>query len=160
MPDYVRLKFTTFVCLLAFTLLSPDGEASSDNSSYESYASIVSANNIDIDGNEKLDALTDGLLILRSMFGLTGDSLISGVVGEDARYEDAQEIEVRIASLGVRIDIDDNGRIDALTDGLIILRYLFGLSGDTLINGVVAADATRTSAEEIEAHLEALMPSL
>ena len=72
MTDHVRLKFTTFVCLLSFALLSPDGEASSDNSSYESYASIVSANNIDIDidGNENLDALTDGLLILRSMFGL------------------------------------------------------------------------------------------
>ena len=116
MTDHVRLKFTTFVCLLSFALLSFDGEASSDNSSYESYASIVSANNIDIDGNENLDALTDGLLILRSMFGLTGDSLISGVVGEDARYEDAEEIEARIASLGVRIDIDNNGRIDLFRD--------------------------------------------
>lgn len=156
MTDHVRLKFTTFVCLLSFALLSPDGEASSDNSSYESYASIVSANNIDIDGNENLDALTDGLLILRSMFGLTGDSLISGVVGEDARYEDAEEIEARIASLGVRIDIDNNGRIDALTDGLIILRYLFGLSGDTLTNGVLADDAERVTIEDIESHMDRL----
>ncbi len=29
-----------------------------------------------------------------------------------------------------------------------------------LVNGVVADDATRTSAEEIETHLEALMPEL
>ena len=33
---------------------------------------------IDIDGNKQYDALTDGLLILRGMFGLTGDSLILG----------------------------------------------------------------------------------
>jgi len=29
-----------------------------------------------------------------------------------------------------------------------------------LINGVVASDATRTSAEQIEAHLKTLMPAL
>ena len=57
-------------------------------------------------------------------------------------------------------DIDGSGDIDALTDGLLTLRYLFGLQGDTLINGVVAGDATRTTAEEIEAHLETLMPAL
>ena len=36
------------------------------------------------------------------------------------------------------LDIDGNGSYDALTDGLLILRYLFGLSGDSLIAGVVA----------------------
>jgi hypothetical protein len=156
MIEHSSLKFTSFFCLLVFTLLSSYSEGSSDNSSYESYASIVSANNIDIDGNEKLDALTDGLLILRSMFGLTGDSLIAGVVGDDALYEDAEEIEARIASLGVRIDIDNNGTIDALTDGLIILRYLFGLSGDTLTNGVLANDAERVTIEDIESYMERL----
>ena len=43
---------------------------------------------------------------------------------------------------------------------LLTLRYLFGLQGDTLISGVVAEDATRTTAEEIEAHLATLMPAL
>ena len=50
--------------------------------------------------------------------------------------------------------------IVALTDGLLTLRYLFGLQGDTLINGVVAGDATRKTAEEIEAYLEILMPAI
>ena len=58
------------------------------------------------------------------------------------------------------LDIDDNGKVDALTDGIIILRYVFGLRGDQLINGVVAEDATRTTAEEIEAYLASLMPSI
>ena len=68
--------------------------------------------------------------------------------------------ESRIETLGDLADIDGNGDIDALTDGLLTLRYLFGYEGDTLINGVVAFDATRTTAEEIEAHLETLMPAL
>ena len=64
------------------------------------------------------------------------------------------------SSVTSNIDIDGNEEFDALTDGLLTLRYLFGLQGDTLINGVIADDATRTAAEEIEAHLETLMPAL
>ena len=116
--------------------------------------------NLDIDGNSQYDALTDGLVILRDMFGLTEGSLINSVIGSDATNVSATGIQEQIAKLGSGIDIDGNGDIDALTDGLIILRYLFGLEGDTLINGVVAEDATRTSAEDIEAHLAMLKPSL
>ena len=94
------------------------------------------------------------------MFGLDGDALVTGTVASDALYIESVDIESRIATLGVLADIDGNGTIDALTDGLLTLRYLFGLQGVTLINGVVADDATRTSAEEIEAHLGTLMPAL
>ena len=62
--------------------------------------------------------------------------------------------------LDICVDIDGNGRADALTDGLIILRYLFGLRGDVLINGVVAPDASITSADGVGAKVESLMPAL
>ena len=81
-------------------------------------------------------------------------------VASDAAYTESADIESRIATLGDLADIDSNGTIDALTDGLLTLRYLFGLEGDTLISGVVAQDATRDTAEEIETHLETLMPAL
>ena len=55
-------------------------------------------------------------------------------------------------------DVDQNGSFDALTDGLILLRYAFGLRGDSLINGVIASDASRTSASEIEAHIQSYLP--
>ena len=57
-------------------------------------------------------------------------------------------------------DIDGNGKVDALTDSLIIMRYTFGFSGDELINDALGEGATRTSPEEIEAYLEALIPEL
>jgi monoamine oxidase len=120
----------------------------------------VSVKTIDIDGNGQYDALTDGLLLLRGMFGLDGSALVTGTVASNATYTATADIEARIAILGDLADIDGNGEIDALTDGLLILRYLFGLEGDTLINEVVASDATRTSAADIEAHLETLMPAL
>ena len=36
---------------------------------------------LDVDGNGSIDALTDGLLILRAMFGLTGTAVTNGAIG-------------------------------------------------------------------------------
>ena len=126
----------------------------------EFLAGSIPSGSIDLDGNEQYDALTDGLLLLRSMFGLDGNALVTGTIASNATYTESVDIEARIATLGDLADIDGNGKIDALTDGLLTLRYLFGLEGGTLINGVVASDATRTTADEIEAHLKTLMPAL
>ena len=146
-------KILVTLSVLLLLIFSSFGETESESVSVSGSGSGL---NVDIDGNEQFDALTDGLLILRSMFGLTGTSLISGAVASDAVYTDAEDIQSRITGLGNRLDIDNNGTVDALTDGLIILRYLFGLTGDTLTNGVVAADAQRVSATDIESHIETL----
>jgi len=126
----------------------------------EFLAGTIPSGSLDIDGNGQYDALTDGLLLLRGMFGLDGSALITGTIASDAAFTESVDIESRIATLGDLADIDGNGQIDALTDGLLTLRYLFGLEGDTLIAGVVASDATRTTAVDIEAHLKTLMPAL
>ena len=126
----------------------------------EFLAGTIPSGSLDIDGNGQYDALTDGLLLLRGMFGLDGSALVTGTLASDAAFTESVDIESRISTLGVLADIDGNGQIDALTDGLLTLRYLFGLEGDTLIAGVVASDATRTTAVDIEAHLKALMPAL
>ena len=63
------------------------------------------------------------------MFGLTGDALIGGAVASDAVYTTSVDIEARIAMLGTLADIDGNGDVSALTDCLLALRYLFGLTG-------------------------------
>lgn len=93
------------------------------------------------------------------MFGLSEDALITGTLAPDAIYTSPEDIETRIDLLNNLADIDGNGQIDALTDGLLTLRYLFGLRGEALISDVVAADATRNSAGQIEAHLASLTPS-
>ena len=126
----------------------------------EFLAGTIPSGSLDIDGNGQYDALTDGLLLLRGMFGLDGSALVTGTIASDAAYTESVDIEARIATLGVLADIDGNGTIDALTDGLLTLRYLFGLEGETLIAGVVASDATRVTAVEIEAHLKTLMPAI
>ncbi len=112
---------------------------------------------LDIDGNGEYDALTDGLLLLRGMFGLTDTALISSALASDATYKTGDDIAARINDLGDSIDIDGNGEADALTDGLVILRYLFGLRNDVLISDVVASNATLSYATDISAKIESLM---
>ena len=61
------------------------------------------------------------------------------------------------ATFGILQDVDGNGHIDALTDGLMLVRYMFGLRGAALTDGVIGIGATRTSAE-IEAYIRSIMP--
>jgi hypothetical protein len=130
-----------------------DGVAALD----EFLAGTIPAGSLDIDGNGQYDALTDGLLLLRGMFLLSGDSLISDAVASDAVYKTSGEVASRIDMLGDLVDIDGNGSVDALTDGLVILRYLFNLRGDVLINDVIASDATVKTAEDVEASISILI---
>ena len=117
----------------------------------------VAVGALDIDGNGQYDALTDGLLLLRGLFGLNEAALIEDAVASDATYTTSEEISSKIDALGDMTDIDGNGRADALTDGLVILRYLFGLRDDVLINGVIASDAVVTDASEVSARIADLM---
>ena len=41
----------------------------------------------------------------------------------------------------------------ALSDGSLVIRHLFGFTGDALVAGAVAEGATRNDAEEISALL-------
>ena len=56
------------------------------------------------------------------------------------------------------LDIDGNGTADALTDGLLVIRYLFGLRGPPLIDRAIGTGASRTTAPEIETYIKNLMP--
>jgi hypothetical protein len=56
------------------------------------------------------------------------------------------------------LDIDGNGVADALTDGLLIIRHLFGFTGNTLIDGAVATNCARCTAQDIEAHIAQYLP--
>ncbi len=114
---------------------------------------------LDADGNGSFDALTDGLLSIRYLFGLRGDSLMTGAVASNCANCSAAEVEPILEQCGTAgtSDIDGNGQVDALTDGLLTIRYLFGLRDESLINGSVANDCSRCTALEIEAYMQGLM---
>jgi hypothetical protein len=52
-----------------------------------------------------------------------------------------------------RLDVDGNGQIDALTDGLMILRAMFGLTGAAVTNSAVGANAQRRDWTTVRGYL-------
>jgi hypothetical protein len=112
---------------------------------------------LDVDGDGATQALTDGLLVLRRFFGLSGVPLTSGVIGAGCTRCDASAIEPYVAALGLVLDIDGNGSTQALADGLLAVRYLFGLRGAALTSGTVGAGCTRCDAMAIEPYVAGLV---
>ena len=120
---------------------------------------LSSSFDLDIDDDGKTDALTDGLLAMRYMFGLSDAPLITGVIGQDASRATSLEIEAYLNENRSSLDIDGNGDISALTDGLLILRNLFGLEGGTLISDVIGDQSTRSSADAITDYINSIKDS-
>lgn len=112
---------------------------------------------LDVDDNGELAPLTDGLLILRHLFGFTGSALIEGAVGENSKRTDAGAIDAHLIANRSAMDIDGDGEVRPLTDGLLILRHLFGFAGNALIDGAVGASAERGTSAVVVAQLQTLM---
>jgi hypothetical protein len=111
---------------------------------------------LDVDGNGTMAALTDGLLVLRHRFNLSGVALTSGAVGAGCTRCDSASIVAYLNGLGLQLDADGNGQLAPLTDGLLVLRFLFNLSGAPLTSGVVAPNCTRCDSAAIVPYLTTL----
>jgi hypothetical protein len=110
------------------------------------------------DPSKKYDARTDGMVVLRYLFGLTGTSLTAGALDATATRTDPAAIKSYLDAMRPALDVDGNGTADPLTDGMLIFRYLYGLRGSALIAGAVGSLATRPTAAAIETYLQTLMP--
>jgi hypothetical protein len=123
------------------------------------FAPATTLPRIDIDGDGQYDALTDGLLMLRYLFGLTGDPLVHGAISATALRTTPTEVAQFMTDVMPLMDVDGNGQCDALTDGLMLIRYLFGLRGPSLIMAAVGVGATRSTASAIETQIQSVMPA-
>tara|TARA_Y100000385_G_scaffold209921_1_gene217746 strand:+ start:262 stop:645 length:384 start_codon:yes stop_codon:yes gene_type:complete len=112
----------------------------------------------DVDESLQAQPLTDGLLVIRHLFGFSGDSLTSGAVSGEANRDDPDSIAGYLADADSQLDIDGDGESKPLTDGLLLIRYLFGFSGDSLISGAIGNGAERDTAEEVEAYIKKRIP--
>ena len=80
---------------------------------------------LDVDVDLETKALTDGLLIIRHLFGFTGDSLVGGAIGSNATQVDAEAISASLDAAGLALDVDDDGEVKPLSDGLkALISYI------------------------------------
>jgi len=115
---------------------------------------------LDIDGNGALDALTDGRLVLLYLLEQLNESVIQDSIDlENATRTTLGEIEAYLDSIRDLLDIDGDGTVDALSDGVLNVANQLGvLSG--VIQTAVREGATRTTSEEIGAYLDSLQNEL
>jgi hypothetical protein len=109
---------------------------------------------LDVDADGSFGALTDALVLLRFGFGFRGEALVAGAVSEESCARcTAPAIEAFVSDLGLAADIDGNGEVTPLTDGVTLLRWAFGVRGAALVADAVQSGCTRCTAEQIESYL-------
>ncbi len=118
-----------------------------------SYGNADTQFRFDIDQDGQSDALVDGLLVLRHLFGFTDRVLTNGIIDTDSVGKSASEIEIYLNENVAELDIDGDGNSDALTDGLLLLRYFFGFRNDLLVSGALADTAIRVTSNDISSYV-------
>ncbi|KRH95979.1 bluetail domain-containing putative surface protein [Cylindrospermopsis sp. CR12] len=111
---------------------------------------------LDVDGNGTISALSDGIIIMRYLFGnFSGDALTRNAIAPNATRTPS-EIRTYLGEAGSILDIDGDGAVRPLSDGIMAVRYLFGnFPGNALINGAISPNATR-NLSQIESYLASI----
>ena len=115
--------------------------------------------NLDVDGDGKVTALGDGLMVIRHLFGsaFSGSALTDKAISPTSPFLSGgtyntmtAEQKTQVASLvatniqqGIDaglLDVDKDGKTTALGDGLMVIRNLFGsaFSGTALIDKAIS----------------------
>jgi alpha-tubulin suppressor-like RCC1 family protein len=134
--------------------------STSQDTRYQFYASPTTVAlepfNFDIDGDGQVNAMTDGVLILQYLAGLT--QCDSKYISLGAVRNLSFEILSYLENGHEILDVDGNGNSDALTDGLLILRYLIGLEGDVLIENAISAGGSRNTDDTVISYIKQYLP--
>ena len=104
---------------------------------------------LDVDANGRITA-SDGLLLARHAFGVTGAALTNGLA--DAADTAAITAHIQCGADVEALDVDADGGIDHV-DGILVARYVLGLRGDELVASFGDLDA-----DEVAAKIAALLP--
>ncbi len=91
---------------------------------------------LNADANATVDPATDATVITRYLLSYRGTALTTGALGQNPTRT-GQALETYLASLN--LDADGDGQALAMTDGLLILRAMLGLTGTALTQGATNA---------------------
>ncbi|MCA9051559.1 MAG: hypothetical protein KDA89_22630, partial [Planctomycetaceae bacterium] len=157
-----QASFTTSGTFSGVTAVNftADGPPAFDPITEPTIVASPSPISLDVDGNGSGETFSDGILVLRYLAGLTGNALVDGALENNANRTDPQEIQDFLSSaVDTMLDVDDNGEAGTFSDGILILRFLAGLTGSALIDGALETNAQRTDAAEIHSFLSGYLPS-
>lgn len=161
--DYnVEFKLNAPGCTPVITCTSPDLYAATPFRSSDHdpvlIGMLLDAPTLDIDDSAPAtpyDAASDGVLLLRYLFGFRDAALTVGAVSPVAR-RNATQIADHLAATLSRFDVDGDGQTLATTDGVMILRRLLGITSAAAITQGVK-NSPRSNADVLLA-IDALKP--
>ena len=106
---------------------------------------------INFDEDNVASALSDGIMLIRTLAGFSGSAIVDSAFQTSPQRpvteQDGVAVQEWIAQQNY--DLDGDGNTNALTDGILFLRYLANFSGESLTAGALGRSATRTSATQI-----------
>ena len=115
---------------------------------------------LDVDGDGSVTALGDGLMVIRKLFGaaFAGDKVTDKAISNSATRTTDEIHEFIQAGVDEKmLDVDGDGEVTALGDGLMVIRKLFGAAFDgvKLTDKAISNNATR-STDEIHEYIDAM----
>ncbi|PTN35132.1 DUF1566 domain-containing protein [Desulfonatronum sp. SC1] len=110
---------------------------------------------LDVDQDGRVNALTDGLLIMRYLAGNRGEDLTRDALGQNARRTNANDIVAFLDSPACQtmLDVDGDGVLSQETDGVLVTRHMFGYSGDALVQDALGQEAWRWHTDQVRSWL-------
>jgi hypothetical protein len=126
-----------------------------DGSNYGAFARAFDASGAAIGSDIQVNTYTPGDQLLATVASDDKGGFVVAWNGPVPGVGVAGVFGQRFATL-FPLDVDGNGAFDALTDGLLILRFGFGFSGATLTTGAIGTGCTRCDAASITAYLQSI----
>ena len=121
------------------------------------FSAIPIVAKLDVDNDGLVNPATDGILVVRYLLGMRGAALIDGLpIPANAERRDAASITAYLDAIRTDLDVDGVGGASAMTDGILIVRYMLGLTGTALMQGASAVGAQ--SPTQIQNKLDAMRP--
>jgi len=92
-----------------------------------------------------------------------GAKTLTATYAGDSDFSGSASAEVGHTITAATLDVDGSSaatKYDAFTDGLLVIRYLSGSTGTSLITGALGGTAARTDATAIATYLDSIRPAL
>jgi hypothetical protein len=141
------------------TVMISVSDASNLTASTQFQITVTEPFHLDIDADGYVNALSDGLLILYYL----NDALetipdLSKIGNAHAPRNTIEQIKTFLDKGKHLLDIDGNGNAEAMTDGILLLRYLFEINqGEAFINGMFTDTSTRNSVNSVTDYIDHLI---
>ena len=142
--DAVNQRFDAVTGEPTSSLLQYQGRSPQDSAVLFQGSALLTAFNLDVDGDGLVRPFSDGLMLIRKLLGpaFAGEALTDKALPHAATRSTAEIhafIEAGISSGD--LDLDGDGRVSAFGDGLMLIRSLLGFRGEDLIDKALSASS-------------------